>query len=27
VTFPTYLFAFLKRVLTQRALDRVLARV
>ena len=27
VTFPTYLFAALKRVLTDRALDRVLARV
>jgi NAD(P)-dependent dehydrogenase (short-subunit alcohol dehydrogenase family) len=27
VTFPTWLFAFLKRVLTQRALDRILARV
>jgi NAD(P)-dependent dehydrogenase (short-subunit alcohol dehydrogenase family) len=27
VTFPTYLFAALKRVLTDRALDRVLAKV
>ena len=27
VTFPTYLFAFLKRVLTDRALDRILGRV
>jgi NAD(P)-dependent dehydrogenase (short-subunit alcohol dehydrogenase family) len=27
VTFPTYLFAFLKRVMTQRALDRVLRRL
>jgi NAD(P)-dependent dehydrogenase (short-subunit alcohol dehydrogenase family) len=27
VTFPTCLFAFLKRVLTQRALDRVLSRI
>lgn len=27
VTFPTYLFAFLKRVLTDRALDRVLNKV
>ncbi len=27
VTFPTYLFAGLKRVLTIRALDRVLAKV
>jgi len=27
VTFPTYLFAFLKRVLTDRALDRVLYKV
>jgi len=27
VTFPTYLFAFLKRVLTDRAMDRVLGRV
>ena len=27
VTFPTYLFAFLKRVLTDRAMDRVLSRV
>jgi NAD(P)-dependent dehydrogenase (short-subunit alcohol dehydrogenase family) len=27
VTFPTYLFAVLKRVLTDRALDRVLAKV
>jgi NAD(P)-dependent dehydrogenase (short-subunit alcohol dehydrogenase family) len=26
VTFPTYLFAFLKRVLTDRAMDRVLNR-
>ena len=27
VTFPTYLFAFLKRILTDRALDRVLNKV
>lgn len=27
VTFPTYLFAVLKRVLTDRALDRILARI
>ena len=27
VTFPTYLFAFLKRVLTDRALDRILGGV
>jgi NAD(P)-dependent dehydrogenase (short-subunit alcohol dehydrogenase family) len=27
VTFPTYLFAALKRVLTDRALDRILAKV
>lgn len=27
VTFPTYLFAILKRVLTDRALDRILARI
>ena len=27
VTFPTYLFAFLKRVLTDRAMDRVLNKV
>ena len=27
VTFPTHLFAFLKRVLTDRALDRVLNRI
>ncbi len=27
VTFPTHLFALLKRVLTQRALDRVLSRI
>ena len=27
VTFPTHLFAFLKRVLTQRALDRVMGRI
>ena len=27
VTFPTYLFAVLKRVLTTRALDRILARI
>jgi NAD(P)-dependent dehydrogenase (short-subunit alcohol dehydrogenase family) len=27
VTFPTYLFAALKRILTDRALDRILARV
>ena len=27
VTFPTFLFAFLKRILTDRALDRILRRV
>ena len=27
VTFPTYLFAFLKRILPQRALDRILYRI
>jgi NAD(P)-dependent dehydrogenase (short-subunit alcohol dehydrogenase family) len=27
VTFPTYLFAFLKRVLTDRALDRILYKI
>ena len=27
VTFPTYLFAFLKRVLTDRAMDRILKKV
>ncbi|MDH3871953.1 MAG: short-chain dehydrogenase, partial [Gammaproteobacteria bacterium] len=27
VTFPTYLFATLKRLLPQRTLDRILARV
>ena len=27
VTFPTYLFAFLKRILTDRAMDRILNRV
>lgn len=26
VTFPTYLFAFLKRILTHRALDRILSK-
>ncbi|NNJ79767.1 MAG: short-chain dehydrogenase, partial [Xanthomonadales bacterium] len=26
VTFPTYLFAFLKRILPGRLLDRLLAR-
>ncbi|OQX44243.1 MAG: short-chain dehydrogenase, partial [Candidatus Sedimenticola endophacoides] len=27
VTFPTYLFGYLKRLLTTRALDRLLRRV
>ena len=27
VTFPTYLFAFLKRILTDRAMDRILNRI
>jgi NAD(P)-dependent dehydrogenase (short-subunit alcohol dehydrogenase family) len=27
VTFPTYLFAFLKRILTDRVMDRILGRV
>jgi hypothetical protein len=27
VTFPTYLFAFLKRILPQRALDRILYKI
>jgi hypothetical protein len=27
VTFPTYLFAYLKRVLSDRMLDRILSKV